>query len=265
MALFKFTSISKADSEIKAADSVIDAALTEAKINTLKVNGETVAASKAPLADKISAIIAIAKPGAATLEVSEVVASNDAISKQLDGMTAERDRLNAGNQSLTAENAALKTELSAQRASVANLTAANTELNVRHEAALHQVTATATKLSALNRQISEQCLAANCLELSDDNGHAIKADTTQEEKLEIADKISAGDKLKAYAGAVNAAIASTGIIPSQIPNGGASASPAAPNSGLLSQYSRISNPTERARFYAEHKTAIVAASLAHRD
>lgn len=252
MALFKFTSISKADSEIKAADSVIDAALTEAKINTLTVAGQSVAASKAPLADKISAVLALTKPGAATLEVSEVVASNDALSAQIDTVTAERDRLNAGNQSLTAENAKLQTDLAAQRASVANLTAANTELTVRHEAALRQVTDTAGKLTALNRMISEQCVAANCLDLADDKGFALKADAMQEQKLEVADKIPAADKLKAYSGAVTAAISRTGVNITMIPNGGPQTASTAPKLSRA-EFDKLEPKAQTAFFKAKGK------------
>jgi len=245
-----FWNIGKANAEITAADSAIDPALANAKITTLKVDGRDVPASEAPLASKISALLSVASPQAAAQDISELVVTNDQLSKQIEKVSDENTRVASGNAALTQENVQVKSDLDTAKASIASLTASNSELNVRHEAALRQVADSSAKFNALNTKISKACLTANCLELPKD------ADT-DEKKLEAANAIKPEDKLIAYEGAVTAAMANVGIT-AKVPNGnGKVVSITAKN--VIAKHEAITDSTEKIRNYRANKQAIDAA------
>lgn len=246
-----FWNIGKANAEITAADSAIDPALANAKITTLKVDGRDVPAHEAPLASKISALLSVAAPGVAAQDISELVVTNDQLSKQIEKVSDENTQLAAGNAALTQENVQTKADLVTAKASIESLTASQSELSVRHEAALNQVSASTTKFNALNTKISQACITAGCLELPKD------ADT-DEKKLEAANAIKPEDKLTAYEGAVNAAVARIGDGNGKVPNGNGKVISLSANN-VIAKYEAITDSTEKIRHYRANKQAIDAA------
>lgn len=219
----KIFNILKANAEIAGADAAITPALATAGITVIKVEGKDVPAGEAPLAAKISALLAVAPPGASTQQISDVLLSNDALSKQLETVTAENVLNKASAQALTTEKATLNLSLTTANASVNALTASNADLANRNKIAGEQFAAKQGELIAVNRDISRLCVSANCLELVGEDGKPLAKDATDEQKLAAADKVPVADKLKAFSGAVNAAMAKTGLsfatLPTGAPNG----------------------------------------------
>jgi hypothetical protein len=73
-----------------------------------------------------------------------------------------------------------------------------------------QFTTNAQTLTAQKMELAQRCLAANCIE--------VPKDATDEAKMEAAMKLSHQDLFKAYNGAVNAAVARTGVTFAEIPS-----------------------------------------------
>lgn len=245
-----FWNIGKANAEITAADSAIDPALAAAKISVIKVDGRDIPAHEAPLADKITALLAVAAPQAAAHDMSELVVTNDQLSKQIDRLTDENVKISAGNAALTQENVQLKADLETAKASIASLTASEAELSVRHEAALSQVSKSTEKFNNLNREISAACLKAGCLDVSGEN---------EAEKLAAADAIEPSVKLAAYAGAVNTAVARIGVT-MPAPAAGGTSNPNLAQTNLIAKLDAIKDPVERAKFFRENKAALATAA-----
>jgi hypothetical protein len=213
----KFWNIGKANAEITQADEAVNPALEKAGIKTLLVDGKTVAYADAPLAHRITALIAANPRGADLQEASELLASNDAISKALDKSTTDLAVAQTSVATLTRENAELASNLATSQSSVQSLTAEKADLNNRLQAAVNQFTANEKELKVRDAELSKLCVAAGCLDLKGEDGQPLAADATEEIKLAAASRIAHGDKLKAYRGAVNAAIAKTGALPLEMP------------------------------------------------
>lgn len=221
MAKHTIWNIGKANAEISAADSAINPLLEVAKITTLKVDGKDVPASDAPLADKILALAAVSKPGAGTQDVSELIATNDSVARQL---TETSDRLSVANASvakLQLDNSKLSSDLATAQSSVNNLTASNAELQNRHDASIRQVGDLTKQANAVNAEISRLCLDYGCLDLTGEDGKPLAKDASADDKLAAANRIPVADKLKASKGAVNAAVRNLGLPANQLPAGGA--------------------------------------------
>ncbi len=254
---FKFHSISKADKEITSADAIIDPALASSGITTIQVEGKQFPASEAPLASKISALIAVNPPGAGTQQISDVLVSNDVISKELEKVSTELTISKNSVAVLTQDNANLKQSEGVAQASVSKLTAENAEQKNRLEAAINQFTSNAKEIASVNREVSKACVACGCLDLQGEDGKPLAADATEEAKLAAADKISVSDKLKSYQGAVNAAVAKIGVLPSSIPSANATLANVG-NLAVRKQYEAITDSQERVAFYRANKSAIDA-------
>lgn len=212
--------LKKLNAEIAAADAVLDPLLESAKITVIKVEGKDVPASDAPVAAKIQALSALANSSGKTQEMSDLVVANDELTRQIESVSAENTRLHATNAAQTQDIARLTAELATAKASVATLTASTGELSVRHEAALRQVNAETARNNEVNTEISRLCIAANVIDLTTEDGKPLAKDATETDRLAAANRIPVADKLKAYKGAVNAAIAKTGVDTTKLPAGG---------------------------------------------
>lgn len=247
MAKFKFFSTSAADAEIRAADAAINPLLTAAKISTIDVNGKPLPATDdaVPLAAKIAALAAVNKPGAGDAEMAQMLANNGLLANEA---TALQTRLAAADSNvsiLSGENAALKQRVTVLEASVQNLTASNAELTNLRAAAVTEAGRIGGLMASVNSEISRLCLGANCLtDLRGTDGNLLASTATAAEKQTAADSIPAADKLKAYAGALNAAVARTNVSLTALPAPGAPA-----------QEQKKSEVTGRSRFNAAVKLA----------
>lgn len=220
---FKFFNIGKANAEIDSAHAAADAALTAAKISTLKVDGKDVSAVDAPLAVKIAAVAALASSGEKTQDVSELIASNGQIAAQVEELTGKLTVATATIASQTQKISSLESELATSKSSVTTLTAENAgNKNLLSAANAENVRVTGL-LNASSLTISQFCLKADCLSLTDGDGKPLAKDATEEQKLSAADKIPVTERLTALFGAVNAAVAKTGVsfaaIPAAVPGG----------------------------------------------
>jgi septal ring factor EnvC (AmiA/AmiB activator) len=213
----KFWNIGKANSEITTAEDVLAPALTKAGISTVTIDGKPVAIADASLAAKISALIAANPPGAGSQQVSDVLVSNDLISKELEKTKTDLAIAQTSVATLTREKADLESKLTVSNKSVETLTAERGDLLNRKQAAENQFTANQQEITAFNGQLSELCLATGVLHLRTAAGEELPENATRDEKMQAADRIAWREKLTAYRGAVNAAIKKTGASPLEIP------------------------------------------------
>ena len=215
----------KLNAELSAADDVINPLLDGAKITSIKDKP----ASEAALPDRIKAYADVAKAGATGADSVELATLNGQITTQLEKSESARAIAESGVATLTQEKSTLTADLSTARASVVTLTASNAELGNRNKVLTDNLEVSAGKINSLNRTLSQFCLRADCLSLTDENGKAFGKDATEEQKLSAADKIPAADKLTALFGAVNSAVAKTGVsfaaLPSAVPGGTQASAP----------------------------------------
>lgn len=214
---FKIFSIGKANAELTNAEEVLAPAIAKAGISTIVVDGKSIPAADAPLSARIAALLAAAPPVANSQQLSDVIVSNDLIAKELEKTKTDLAIAQTSVATLTREKADLESRLSIANKSVETLTAEKADLGNRKVAAENQFTANGTEIKSFNTELSRVCLAANVLDLKNEDGTPLAADATSDQKLEAANRAPWQDKLKAYRGAVNAAIAKTGASPLEIP------------------------------------------------
>ncbi len=262
---FKFFNIGKANAEIDAADSVLNPALAKANILSISVDGKAVPANDAPLAAKISAIFAANPVGEGQQNVSELLVTNADLARQLEKLTSDHAAATATVAGLGREKSALEARAASAEGSVQTMTAEKSQLQVQLKAAQDEFSRVNGQLQQFNTELSRVCLAAGCLELTEADGRLLPKEATAEQKQAAAERIPALDKIKAYAGAVNAALARTGINVNTLPNASGSAVAANGNvahASILAKLEAIKDPTERARFHKANASAIFAAMKA---
>lgn len=214
----KFFNIGKANGEIDAANSAINPLLAADKITSIKVAGVDVPASDAPLADKINAYGALrASMKGNTQEMSELLATNGQVAAQVEKLTADNATMTASNGSLVQKNNEQAAQISTLTASVATLTAKNTEQANLLNASNAEAARLARDLNAINSEVSRLCLDYGCLDLTSEDGKPLAKDASDDDRLAAANRISIPDKLKASKGAVNSAMAKTGVSFASIP------------------------------------------------
>ena len=218
MAKITIFNVGKANAIIDAANAAADAGLVSAKISTLKVDGKDVSAVEAPLDAKIAAVSALVTSGDKTQDVSELIASNGQIAAQVEDLTAKNATLSAMVSSQTQKISALESELATNKTSVATLTAEVAgQKNLLAAAGNENVRVTGL-LNAANTEISKQCLAVNCLTLTDSEGKPLAKDAKDEAKLEAANKIPVAEKITALMGAIHSSAAGIGVDLKKVPS-----------------------------------------------
>jgi chromosome segregation ATPase len=221
--------IGKANAEINSGNEAADAALTAAKITTLKVDGKDVPSAEAPLSVKISAIAALVASGDKTQDISELIASNGQIAAQVEDLTGRNATLTATVSGQAQKISSLETELATSKTSVATLTAEVAGHKNLLEAAGNENVRVTGLLNSANAEISKQCIAVNCLTLTDGEGKPLAKTATDSQKLESANKIPVAEKITALMGAIHSSAANIGLDLKQVPavSGGGTA----PDSG----------------------------------
>lgn len=212
-----FGNVSKLEAEITSAEQALQPDLESASIKTAMRDGKVIPIADATVSEKYIALRSAHPPGTDLQERSNLLSSNDAISKALEKSATDLAVAQTSVATLTREKADLETRFAVSQASVQSLTGEKADLTNRLQAAVNQFSANDRELKARDLELSKLCLAAGCLDLKAENGDALAADATEADKLEAATRIPNGDKLKAYRGAVNAAIAKTGALPLEIP------------------------------------------------
>jgi len=207
----------KLHSELAAADSAINPLLEAAKITTIKVDGKDTPASEAPVGDRVLALSAVSKSAVGNVDMSELIAANDALSKQHEKATADLAIANSSVTKLQGDVSKLTSDLQTSQASVNTLTAANAELQNRHDASIRQVSELTKQVSGINAEVSKLCLEYGCLDLTTEDGKLLAKDASADEKLAAANRVPIADKLKASKGAVNAAMNKLGLPVGDLP------------------------------------------------
>lgn len=211
MAKISIFNIGKANAEIDAACAALAPALAKAGISTIAVDGKTVPAADAPLSAQISALLAAQPVVADSQNAAEALASNELISSELTKTKTDLALKITAVESLTRDKTDLTEKLSTANATVQDLTTKNNVLTTERDACSSQFGQASKDLTAQKTELASLAIAAGCLDLKDGAGKPFAADGAGAAlKLSAAMKLSHGDLLKAYRGAVNAAIAQTG-------------------------------------------------------
>lgn len=200
-----FNSVNKANAELSSAEEAMKPDLEKAGITSAQREGKTIPIAEATLAEKYAALRA-SQPSGTDLEGrASLLESNHVIATRCDKAETDLAIAQTNVATLTRENATLKTSNETHEASVATLTAEKSnQINLR-DAAVKENSRLEKECSVWNTELSKLCIAANCLDLKLDE----KA--SAEQKLAAAQAVPWSEKLTAYRGAVNAAIAKTGV------------------------------------------------------
>lgn len=214
----------KNHAELTAAESAIAPILTAANIKTVSVKGVDVSVSEAPLADKIVALGKLTASGDKTEDSAALVSANGQLAEQVEAvegkLLAEKSISASQSQKIIDLTGQLTVKTDALTSETAGHLATKDLLNTTTEAA----TRLTGELAAQKTALAQRCIAANCLDLS-----ALGKDATDAQRLEAAEKLSFDALFAAYNGAVNSAIAKTGVsfaaLPSAVPGGTQAAAP----------------------------------------
>lgn len=201
-----------------AADEIINPQLAKAGVLQLDVAGTPTATAEVPFLARLTAFSGLITQPEGRQREAELIATNSLIAgeksvaeKNLSVATATVSGLQADKSNLSAKVVSLES-------AVQIMTAEKAQMRVQLDAALSEFSRVNGLHLSLNSEISKQGLAFNCLlDLRNEKGELLASTATQDEKLSAADRIPAADKLKAIGGAVNAAVAKTGVTFAGIP------------------------------------------------
>lgn len=254
-----FGNVTKLEAAIEAADSAINPALATAKILTLKVDGKDVPASEAPLANRISALLAVSAPGVSEQSVANLTTTNAELAARNESISTELATATSVLGGVRTELAELTTKAANLEASVSTLTAEKAQLEIHRKAAQSEYERVAKEQSTFNTEFSKACLAIGCLQLADANGTPLSPSAPEEQKLEAANKIAPAEKLKAYQGGLNLAISQMGVNTNKLP--GNPLRFVKSNSEIIARYNaeKARSAAAGVAFYRAHANEIDAA------
>ena len=200
------------NAELAGSDAAVDPLLVSAKITVLKVDGRDVPAADAPLPIKIAAIGALIATGDRTQDSAELIAANGQMATQVETLQAQLATAQATTGAQVQKITALEGQLATAQAAVQQQTAqAGTNTNLL-DASNREVARLTKELNAMKSTLAQRCIAANCLDFA-----SLGANATAEQKMGHAMTLPHEDLFKAYSGAVNAALARTGVSLEVIP------------------------------------------------
>ncbi len=202
---------------IGPADAAANNGLIAAKITTLRVDGKDISALDAPLADKINALNSLIAAGAQTAPTADLIAENGAVAAKAEELAGKLAASEATARAQAQEISKLKSELAVSQASVQALTASGATNAHLLKSSNDEVARLSAAANVHKTALASRCLAAGCLELTDADGHLLKKEATAAERQEAAMRLSHEDLFKAYTGAVNAAMAKTGVSFAELP------------------------------------------------
>ena len=213
----------KSRAELVASDAAIDPILASSKITVLQVDGKDVPATDAPLPVRITALGKLISTGDKTADTAALIEANGQLAAQTE---ANESKLTVANSTISAQTqkiASLETQLATQTASVQTLTATLASTENLLKASNGEVARTMKALADQKQALALRCLAANCLDLTGEDGKPLAKEASQEIRLAAAMNLSQEDLFKFYNGAVNAAVSKTGVsfetIPNMVPSG----------------------------------------------
>ncbi len=221
--------------ELAAADAAIAPFLTSSKIASVVIEGKEVRAEDAPLDAKINALGALIATGSKAEDSAELIKANGELAAQVE---VSEGKLLAATATVSAQAqkiAGLESAATTATASVAKLTTDLGAANTLLSASNGEVSRTLGLLASQKSALAARCIAAGCIDFA--------KDATEADKVVAAEKLSFDALFSAYNGAVNAAVAKTGVSFAALPS-------AVPGAGQPSQ-SKHKNATELCRAAAE--------------
>ncbi len=255
-----FGNVTKLEALIDSADALIQADCEVAGIKTATRDGKTIPISEASISEKYTALRSANPPGTNLEERANLLSSNSVIATRCE--KAESDlaisQTNVGT--LTRENASLKETLSTAQASVTTLTEEKSnQINLR-DAAVKENSRLDKELSSFKAGLAQDCIDCGCLDLKGEDGKALPATATAEQKLAAASKFSTEDLRKAYKGAIHSAASKVGLNLSAIP-GNVPQALGGNQAGILAQYAseKARSSQDGVAFYRKNSEAIDAA------
>ena len=216
---YRFYAIADANKEIDAAHAALGPILSGANVSTISVGGKPVSIADADLllADKIVAIGSLIKADSSDKNVADLVVSNGQVADQLKEVSNKLAVTEATNGRLTSENSTLRSDLTVATNSLQKMTADAATSAMSLKTSNEQLADRIRDLNGANEQISRLCLDYDCLILTDTEGKPLAKDAADADKLAAANRVSIADKIKASRGAVNSAMARTGVNSTLIP------------------------------------------------
>lgn len=218
----------KLTAELSAADSAINPLLEASKITSIKVNGADVAASEAPLPDRIKAYSDVVKAGATSADAVELASLNGQITAQLEKVQGELSLAQSSVATLTQSNTKLSNDLATEKASTAKLTADNAELGNRNTVLTGQLEASAGRENKTKLNLARKCLNRSVIEFKGADGKALAANCSDADLALASKELSYESMSDSYDGAVNSALTKLGTNIVGLPAAPASTSTSAP-------------------------------------
>lgn len=224
MAKYKHLSLAANQSEIENAQLALDPLMAKAGIKEIKVGSEVLhldnekEKAKAPLADQINALASLA-PVTGAQDISLVLANAEESAKIATAAQEKVETMQISLATLTREKLSAEEKLKTSEQTIASLTRDNADLTNRLDSAVKQVGKALSEQNVYKTALASKCLAANCLDLNGEDGKPLDKDADQATKMAAAMKLSHEDLFKAYNGAVNSAVAKTGVSFADIPSG----------------------------------------------
>jgi septal ring factor EnvC (AmiA/AmiB activator) len=218
MSKISIWNIKDANAERDAVSEVLSPALAKASISTLVQNGKTIPAVDAPLSVQLAALLAAAPVVTDAQSAAEALVSNDFISAEMEKVSTELALKKTAVESLSKDKAELSEKLSLANHAVQDLTVKNSVLVQERDACSNQFAQASKAATAEKRALAQDCVDANCLSLVGENGKLMGAEATNEDKVSAAMKLSSDELRKSYKGAVNSAMAKTGVTLFAVPS-----------------------------------------------
>ena len=226
--------------ELDAIEATLAPHLDKAKVLTASIDGKSVPISEAPIADRIKSLMAVNPVGEDKQKDADLSITNADIAARLEKTESDLAVANATTSGLQAKIRDLESRATTAESTVQKMTAERGELDLQLQSSQKEYSRVSGEQATLNAEISALCLGASCLtDLRDDKNNLLASTATSAERLAAANRVKPADKLKAYAGALNAAVGRTQVSLAALPNSGATTTTAAK-----------SEKTGRARFSA---------------
>jgi hypothetical protein len=210
--------------ELDAIDTTLAPHLDKAKVLTASIDGKSVPISDAPIADRIKSLMAVNPVGEDNQKGADLSITNADIAARLEKAESDLSVANATTGGLHSKIRDLEARATTAESTVQKMTAERGQLDLELHSSRSEYARVGKEQAALNGEISRLCLGANCLtDLRDDKNNLLASTATAADRESAANRVAPADKLKAYAGALNSAVARTQVSLAALPAPGATA------------------------------------------
>lgn len=210
--------------ELDSLESAFAPHLDKAKVLTASIDGKSVPISEAPLLDRFKSLMAVNPVGEDKQKDADLSITNADIAARLEKAESDLSVANATISGLQAKNRDLETRATTAEGTVQKMTAERGQIDLQLQSSQSEYRRVSGEQAALNSEISRICLGASCLsDLRDEKNNLLASSANSAEREAAANRVPPADKLKSYAGVLNAAVARTGVSLAALPAPGATA------------------------------------------